>query len=113
MESYSAAVILKAMEGLSARVAVSSENIANANTPNYRPLRVTFEAALASAAGRDEAAVRAVRPTIIHASDPDHEGLRLDLELANQSSAAGRYSALVEVLNRQLEIQGLATMGNP
>ncbi|HEY2710719.1 MAG TPA: flagellar basal body protein [Caulobacteraceae bacterium] len=111
MDGYGAAVILKAMEGLSARVTATAENIANANTPNYRPLRVSFEDALAQAARKDVAAVRAVKPKITQA--PLSEGaLRLDLELADETATAGRYSAMVELLNRQLELQGLATMGN-
>jgi flagellar basal-body rod protein FlgB len=110
LESYAAAVILKAMEGLSARVTVAAENIANANTPNYRPLRVSFEDALAEAAREGEAAVRAVKPQITE--EPlSAGGLRLDLELLNESESAGRYSALVEVLNRELDMQGLATRG--
>lgn len=110
MESYSATVILKALEGLSARVTVSAENIANANTPRYRPLRVSFEDALAAAARKDVAAVRAVKPTIAQAAAG--EGLRLDLELSTESATADRYSALIEILNRQLQIQSLAITGN-
>jgi flagellar basal-body rod protein FlgB len=112
VDGYGSAIILKALEGLSARVAVSAENIANANTPNYRPLRVSFEDALAEAARVGTGAVRAVKPQITEAP-ADADGLRLDLELANESTAAGRYSALIEILNRQLELQGLATMGTP
>ncbi len=112
MATYGVEIILKALEGLSARVAASAENIANANTPNYRPLRVSFEDALAQAARLGPEAVRSVKPQITQ--DPDTaEGLRIDLELTTESTAAGRYSALIEVLNRQLELQGLATMGNP
>jgi flagellar basal-body rod protein FlgB len=110
MESVSAAVILKAMEGLSTRIAATAENIANANTANYRPLRVSFEDALAAAARTDEAAVDAVKPSITQ--EPlAAGGLRLDLELATDSSTAGRYSALIELLNRQLQLQGVAITG--
>jgi flagellar basal-body rod protein FlgB len=105
------AVIIKAMDGLSARVTATAQNIANANTPGYRPLRVTFESALADAARRDPAAVRAVKPQITQEA-ADGQGLRIDLELASEGASAGRYSALVEVLNRQLELTGLAVAGS-
>jgi flagellar basal-body rod protein FlgB len=108
---YSGEVIVKALEGLSARMAATAENIANGNTPNYRPLRVSFEDALVEAAGKGEAAIHAVKPQITQA--PLSEGaLRLDLELATDSATASRYSALVEVLNRQFAILGLAASGN-
>ncbi len=109
MDSTSA-VIIKAMDGVSARVAVTAQNIANANTPGYRPLRVSFESALAEAAQHDPAMVRAVKPRITQ-EPADGQGLRLDLELASEGASAARYSALVEVLNRQLELTGLAVGG--
>lgn len=37
-----------ALDGLSMRHAAIAANIANANTPNYRPVRVSFESQLAS-----------------------------------------------------------------
>jgi flagellar basal-body rod protein FlgB len=110
VESYAAAIILKAMEGVSARVTATAQNIANANTPNYRPVRVSFEAALAAAARVGTGAVEAVRPQLTQ--EPlKSGGLRLDLELETESDSAGRFSQLAELLNRQLELQGLATQG--
>lgn len=111
MDPSASIVILKAMEGLSARINVTAENIANANTPGYRPLRVSFEQALVAAAAQGEAAVRAVRPEITQ--EPlSGQGLRLDKELATDATTASRFSALVEILNRQLQLQGVAIMGN-
>ena len=111
METGSAAVILKAMEGLQERIAVTAENIANANTPHYRPLRVSFEKALSTAAARGPDAVKAVRAKITQESLAAG-GLRLDMELASDSTTAERYSALIEVLNRQLQLQSLAITGS-
>ncbi len=73
-------LIVAAMDGLSARQLATAENIANASSPGFRPLRVTFEQALAAAAPRGEDAIRAIRPRIEGA--PPGETVRTDLELA-------------------------------
>ena len=112
MEPVSATTILKALDGLSMRATVTAQNIANANTPNYRPLQVTFEQALERAVPQGADAIRAVVPQIAQAVDEmGGSELRLDLELATASSTAGRYGSLIEVLNRQLQIQALALSG--
>lgn len=112
MESVSAAMILKALDGLSLRATATAQNIANANTPDYRPLKVTFEEALARAAPDGINGIKAVTPQILSAVDEyGGVGMRLDLELATASATAGRYGALIEVLNRQLQIQAIALSG--
>lgn len=103
-------LIVAALDGLSARQAATAENIANASSPGFRPLRVTFEQALADAAGRGEAAIRAVRPRIEGA--PAGETVRTDLELATASATASRYAALAELLNRRLQMESIAVTGN-
>lgn len=103
-------LIVKALDGLSARQMATAENIANASSPGFRPLRVTFEQALAEAAGRGEAAVRAVRPRIEGA--PAGEPVRVDLELATAQQTAGRYAALTELLNRRMQMEAIAVTGN-
>ncbi|MFM2411382.1 MAG: hypothetical protein RL481_2210 [Pseudomonadota bacterium] len=112
MEPVSATLILKALDSLSLRATVTAQNIANANSPNYRPMRVSFEEALRSAAPQGLDAIRAVQPQILPSSDEEGNGaLRLDLELATASSTAGRYGTLVEILNRQLQMNALALSG--
>ncbi|MFI4973091.1 MAG: flagellar basal body rod protein FlgB [Caulobacterales bacterium] len=107
MEAFSAALIVKALDGLSARSIATAENIANASTANYRPIRVSFEQALAAAARSGD--VSQVKPTLEQAAEntPDAD-LRLDLELLTASSTATRYSALIEILNRELELDASA-----
>jgi flagellar basal-body rod protein FlgB len=113
MDAISASLMIKALDGLSARAVATAQNIANAGTANYRPLRVSFEEALREAARQGPDVIRNVRPKFEHvqpsavASD-----MRLDLELATASSTALRYSALIEILNRQTQIQALAFSGN-
>lgn len=113
MDAISSVLIVKALEGLSARMKVSAENVANANTPNYRPMRVTFEKALADAAGQGPDAVRAVVPQVeqVPAGTPEFE-LRLDLELADASATAARYVSLIDVLGRENQLKSLAITGN-
>ena len=64
MENSTAILLIKALDCLSARSVVTAENIANANTPNYRPLRLSFEKALADAAGKGDEAVSQVTPQV-------------------------------------------------
>lgn len=103
-------LIVRTLDGLSTRQAVTAENIANANSPNFRPLRVTFEDALAAAARRGDGSLQTVQPHI--AGAPPGERLRLDLELATASATALRYAALTDLLSRQLQMETLAITGN-
>jgi len=113
MDSSTATLLIKALDCLSARSVATAQNIANANTQGYRPLRVSFEQALADAASRGDAAVQAVSPQIdaIPAGARDGE-LRLDLELATASTTAQRYGGLIDVFDRQLQLQNLAITGS-
>ena len=108
MTEITSSLIVRALDGLSARSAATAENIANAGTPNFRPLRVTFEEAL-TAAARDGRPMASVQPQIAAAAEG--ESVRLDLELATASSTALRYSALTELLGRQMQIHSIAISG--
>lgn len=108
MTEITSTLIVKALDGLAARSAATAQNIANAGSPGFRPLRVTFEQALASAV-RGESQVSAVQPLVQPA--PPGETVRVDLELATASATALRYSALTELLGRQMQIESLAITG--
>jgi len=110
MAEITSSLIVKALDGLSTRQIATAENIANANSPGFRPLRVSFEGALAAAARRGDGAVRSVRPDIEFA--PVGEPIRLDLELATAQTTALRYAALTELLGRQMQIEAIAITGN-
>lgn len=110
MTSLSAITALKALDGLTRRSVVTAENIANAGTPGFAPLRVSFEKALAAAAASgDPEAVRAVEPSVNANPGAD---LRVDLEMATASSTQLRYAGLIEMLNRQFQLQALAIKGS-
>lgn len=108
------ALLLKALDGLSLRAEATAQNLANANSPGYQPLAVTFEDALQQAAARrDPAAIDAVQPRVgLALGDDGSSELRLDLEMATATQTATRYAALVELLNRRLQIEALAVSGS-
>ncbi|MBS0253867.1 MAG: hypothetical protein JSS36_01310 [Proteobacteria bacterium] len=112
MTAMSATLMLKAMDGLALRAQAIAQNIANASSPRYRPMAVTFEDALARAAAQGPEAVAAVTPQIV--PEPrafGQSGVRIDLELADASTTSGRYAALAELLNRRLQLEALAVSG--
>lgn len=112
MDEISALLMAKALDGLAMRAAATSQNIANAQTPAYQPLRVRFEEQLLKAAEAGPDAIRTVQPEYLRAL-PDHgtAALRLDLEMATASQTALRYAALVDLLNRQMQVHRLAVRG--
>ena len=112
MEATTPVVLLKLLDCLSLRSQVIAENIANASTPRYRPLRVSFEDALKAAVPVGDAAVTAVEP-VVHPANGAQGGdeLRLYLELASAASTAGRYGTVIELLNRHLQLDELAISG--
>ena len=113
MDSISATILLKAMDGLSMRANVTSQNIANANSPGYRPLKVNFEDALRAAASGTPGDIRQVQPSVgLSIDETGRSELRLDLEMATAASTAGRYATLAELLNRRLQIDALAAAGS-
>lgn len=108
MDPFGSLIIAKALDGLAVRAQATAANIANANSPGYRPLRVNFEQELRSAAAAGQAAVAQVTPRVERAQVSE---LRLDLELATASQTAMRYSALLDMLGRGLAISRLVVSG--
>lgn len=111
MNSAISAIISKALDGLALRSQVTAHNIANVNSEGFRPLSVSFEAALREAAANGEEAVRALQLSIEETDARETPGVRMDLELATQSETALRYGALVDVLARQLQLQRAVIRG--
>jgi len=104
MNPLISAILNKALDGLSLRSAATAQNIANANSPGYRPVRVSFESELAAAAARGEGSVRSLPLRAVEDATAN-PSVRMDLELADQSETAMRYGALVDVLARELQLQ--------
>ena len=110
MDPITQALAIKTLDALSVRANVTAQNIANAGSPGYRPLRVSFEAALAAAVPNGTAAITHVQPTIDHhpVAIGESGALRLDLELSTAAATGSRYAAVVEVLNRQMQLMSVA-----
>ena len=112
MDALNSIIIAKALDGLSARGQAIASNIANANSSGYRPLRVDFEQSLKVAALAGQDAVAQVMPvtsrTVPSAMATE---MRLDLELATASQTAMRYTALLDMLGREMAISRAAIAG--
>jgi flagellar basal-body rod protein FlgB len=111
MDAVSPLLIAKALDGLHARYRATAENIANANTPSYRPINVTFEARLKAAALQGPEAIAAVAPRTELAPVSATGGMRLDLEVATASQTAMRYAALLDILGREMAINRAVVRG--
>lgn len=99
----SASAAARALDGVFIRQLAVAHNIANANTPGFRPVRVSFEQALSQAVGGGGSAQGA---SISLHTDPDP--VRLDLEITSSAENAMRYSMLLGLLDRKLQILSLA-----
>lgn len=106
MDEIASALISRALDGLNQRYAFTAQNIANANSPNYRPVRVSFEDSLRAAAEQGRSAIEAVEPRVVYEEPVEGESaMRLDLELATAAQTAGRYRALIDILGREMALQ--------
>jgi len=105
MDSVSAVLINKALDGLSMRMVAISENIANMQSKDFRPVKVSFEEALKAASSKGTDAINAVEPKFEQSSVASLNGeLRVDMELAAANATKARYGALIDVLNRQMQL---------
>ncbi|QNA82925.1 hypothetical protein G4G27_02040 [Sphingomonas sp. So64.6b] len=112
MDAISTAIISKALDGLSLRAQATAQNIASASSRDFRPVQVKFEERLRAAAAKGADAVRDVALQMTRV-DPSALGdePRLDLELATASETALRYTALLDLLGRQMQISRVAVRG--
>lgn len=105
MEAITSAVINKALDSLSMRYEYIAQNISNANSTDYLPVRVSFEENLRSAASKNVEAINAVNPKLTYIdNNSTGTGLRLDMELASAAQTAMRYNALINILGRQMSL---------
>lgn len=105
MDPKVSAVVNKALDGLMLRQSATAQNIANANTAGYRPLRVSFESELKSASAKGPIAIRelAFRAVQLPSANGGNDK-RLDLEMATASETSLRYGALIDVLSREINL---------
>ncbi|MGF6805627.1 flagellar basal-body rod protein FlgB [Paraburkholderia sp. Clong3] len=114
-----AAIAGKALDGLFARQTATAQNVANAGSANFTPLRVSFEDALRDAAalhpGDTPASVLArvagVAPRIDAPLPLASNTVRIDDEIATASETSARYAMLAGMLDRTMQIEKLAIGG--
>ena len=112
MDALSSVIIAKALDGLSLRQTYIAQNIANANTMDYRAIKVTFEDKLRRAAKEGVDAVHNLEPKIeLEEQKGLSSDLRLDMELATASQTAMRYTALIEIMGRQMSMMRTVVSG--
>ena len=108
LSGVTASVVEYALDGLSLRHAAIASNIANANTPGYRPSRVSFEDQLASVVTQVNGSP--LSSSISHLSPPQVstenpvEGSTaravLDREIVNLNTNVLQYQALIRGLEK-------------
>jgi flagellar basal-body rod protein FlgB len=98
----------RAMTGAARRQSALASNIANANTPNYKPRDVDFHTALRAAfASGDRASVASAgfaETTQNDAMRPDGSGVDVDVESAKMAQNGLEYQALVQVARGRIDI---------
>jgi flagellar basal-body rod protein FlgB len=106
-----------ALDAASLRHQAIAHNIANANSPGFAPVRVSFEDQLGAvrAALRDGAPVQHAMLSQVHPvmtrdavmTDTDRTAL-LDMEVADMAQNTVQYEALLKALGKHLAILGSA-----
>ena len=104
------AVLKAALDAASMRQTVGANNIANANTPGYTPLRVTFEDALRQAmqsSNVGDVSMSLPQPQVV--ADPagpllGGASVRVDEEAALLTTNAIQYQALLRGLSGQMDV---------
>lgn len=100
---HSGAMLERSLDALGMRHRVTAHNVANVNTPGYKPYEVTFEAALGKALRQAEAdrSVRGVSPFPIRITEQsrgrmraDGNGVDIDKEMVVLAKTSIAYNAL-------------------
>jgi flagellar basal-body rod protein FlgB len=102
----------KALDGTARQQQTIATNIANVETPGFRPSQVSFEAALQRALGapaeRQRDALATVSPQVLArpggSMRRDGNAVDLEAELVDLSEAGLRYRALARLLGKKLKM---------
>lgn len=105
-----AAVVARTLDGLFMRQLAIAHNVANVNSKGFTPLRVSFENALQQAyeAVTLEGDSGRLAAVPISASRAAGESVRLDLEISASAENAMRYSMMLGMLDRKLQLMSMA-----
>ena len=98
----------RAISGAAQRQTALASNIANANTPNYKPRDVDFHSALQAAfASGDPKGVETAgfaETTQTDVMRPDGSGVDIDVESAKMAQNGLEYQALIQVARGRIDI---------
>lgn len=114
VEGATVGIVKLALDAASMQHAAIANNIANANTPGFVPVRLNFDAQLAALGAQwDGAAATApslpARLTPLpQRADGADDGGALDLEAAELGRNTVHYDALLKALNRHFALLGTA-----
>jgi flagellar basal-body rod protein FlgB len=122
VSDLTSAVLEQALTGEAARQRVTADNLANVDTPGYRPRQIIFEdelrAALRTPDGMDAAErVARAQPRSVSAGGlalrRDGNAVDVEAEMVRLSESELHYSALIKLLSRKLTmLKSVATEGN-
>jgi flagellar basal-body rod protein FlgB len=104
-------ILARSLDALDLRYRVIAQNVANAGSESYRPMRLDFEQQLRRAADIGDQAVMALR--LMLEVDPSFSAgsdMRLDLQLVDAAQTSMRYAALLDITARRMAI-ARATIG--
>ncbi|HWW20759.1 MAG TPA: flagellar basal body protein [Steroidobacteraceae bacterium] len=108
-------LLSRSLDACTLRQGVYAANIANADTVGYRPLEVSFEESLRSAAQLSQSApsaqqmdvLRQIEPSIVPAAA---DTVQLDQQLALMDKNAIRYQMLVGGFERSISLLRMAVL---
>ena len=111
-EDTTIAALGKGLEGTRQQLETIANNLANAETPGYRAVHVSFEEslqrALRAAPGRQQEAIARVRPEGMAqvGNSLRHDGNTVDLEaeVVTLGEAGLRYRVLARLLHKKLQM---------
>ena len=98
----------RAISGAAQRQTALASNIANANTPNYKPRDVDFHSALQAAFASGDrnrvATAGFAQTTQDDVMRPDGSGVDVDVESAKMAQNGLEYQALIQVARGRIDI---------
>ena len=122
VSDLTSAVLERALTGEATRQRVTADNLANVDTPGYRPRQVIFEdelrVALRTPGGADAAErVEHAQPRSVSAGGlplrRDGNAVDVETEMVRLAESELHYSALIKLLSRKLSmLKAVATEGN-
>jgi flagellar basal-body rod protein FlgB len=104
--------IYQAMQGLWAEQQAAANNIANANTPDFKAQEVDFESSLAQAIANGDPSQMQLT-TSVSSAPSDQSGNNVDLatEMVNSQKAGMQFQTMVDAMNAKFQLLSTAING--